>query len=190
MRHRLIGKPRGFVDQGERGAALIVVMFVMLSVLVGGLAAVAVTSGELSGAAGFRTRETTEACAEAGLEKIRALMPNATSFSEAAGTLSSGVTLSYRPGHYNDQGDDHQDESAITILDPSQYALGALMQGSNVTNGLAVGSGASPSGDDADDGDLRTQINVISTTAICRGDKHGVREMQLIFRYGTSLGVQ
>lgn len=159
----------------EQGAALLVVMCVMLAVLVGGLAAVAVTSGELGGAGGYRTRQTTEACAAAGLEKMRSLMPAAT-FADSEGSVNAGVTLSYKAGHF----DGPKGSEPFVVLDVSQYDAAALYAGQNITNMLGKAAG----------GDLRNSLNLISTTAVCEGVGHGKREMQLVFRYGTPAGMR
>src|SRR5687768_5071294 len=94
------------MNRGSRGATLLFVSFMLIIVLVGGLAAVAVTSGELAGSRGHRSRAATEACANAAIERIRSLLSNTINGgtiaqADTVGTVTvGGTTLTYRAGHF------------------------------------------------------------------------------------------
>ncbi len=147
---------------------MLVVVIVLALVLAGGLAAVAITSGELSGTQGYRTRITTEACAQLAIERIRALIATGNlgiDFAATAGTTTIGsTTLSFRGGHYNNDG-----ATPVTVLDPGSYDVTSNYEGENATN--SMGGGA-------------ISRKVLSTTAICSGPGYGTREVQVVFRYG------
>ena len=164
MRHHLAN-----IRQNERGASLIVVVVVLVVILIGGLAAIAVTSGQLSKTRGFRTKAVDEACAEAGLARMRAMMPNVSSFDATEGTISgSGIELTYRAGHYDGDG-----TSPLEVLDPSTYDASSLYVGENIANVLGSGGG----------GNLSTGVHLIRMTAVCGGTGHGTREVETIFKY-------
>lgn len=165
--------------RSERGAALLLVSFIMVIVLVGGLAAVAVTSGELASSRGYRTRQITLSCANGGLERIRANMPDIS----AASVVSQGLTIggtanavTASAGHYGGT-----PPTSVRALDTSEYDAAALFTGENITNVLGTGGGGG--GNDAG-------LQVIGATAVCQGSGFGAREMQTIFRYGTAMGAR
>lgn len=160
-------------DGGERGAALLTVVMILIVVLIGGLAAIAITNGELGSSRAFRGQAATEACANAALERVRALLPDAT-FDETAGSLAVGEsTFAFRGSHYTgDRG-----SSPIVALDATNFDANALYQGENITNNMGTVTGSMAEG-----------YRVLSTTAICAGPGFGAREMQFVFRYGVSTG--
>lgn len=166
------------MHDSERGMALIFVTILLVVVLVGGMALVATTSGELSSSRGYRARAVTDACAEAALQKVRALMPDVTfsQFDGTGGQLPVGsTTLTYRPSHYTGDGD-----APVVILDAAQFDVSALFAGENITNVMGTVAG----------GNLQEGINVVSTTVVCGGGGYGTREMQVVFRYGTAMGAR
>ncbi len=152
-----------FPPSRERGAALIVVSFIMAIVLVGGLAAIAISSAELSSSRGYRTRQTAQACAQAGLEHARATLPDDT----ATGALGS---LTYMTAHYGDS----SATNTVMALEASSFDAASLYDGENVTNSLGGGGGSGG-------------VQVMSVIAKCSGSGYGEREMQMIFRYGNPL---
>ncbi|MBI5510362.1 MAG: hypothetical protein HY903_16525 [Deltaproteobacteria bacterium] len=157
---------------GEHGMALLVVVVIMAIILVGGLAAIAITSGELDSSRGFRARAVTQLCAEAALEQIRAAMPD-----EAAanlvrdGAITVGASsLSYQAGHYASG----SAQVGVKAVSASGYDAAALYSGQNITNSLGPTAGTSPGG-----------VKVVSATATCKGTGYPEREVQIVFRYGT-----
>lgn len=164
--------PKPLIPASERGVALIVVVVVLVIVLVGGLAAVAVTSGELSGARGYRSRQTTRACAEAGLELARSNLPDETAAAAAASSLAGQAnrTFSFGAGHYGDSTADN-----LAVLSAESYDAASLLSGRNVTNTL----GSSGSGLEG--------FQIMSLTSTCSAAGYGEQEVQVIFRYGFGL---
>ncbi len=152
----------------ERGAALLLVTIILIVVLVGGLAAVAVTSGELSSSRGYRTRQVSEACANIALEKVRATleMPDLTAELATSGTITAGgSSLDYKVGHYG------TGVAAVRVLDAASFDTASLDAGENITNSLAPGGGLK---------------QVLAVTAVCPGQSpnttgYGEREVELIF---------
>jgi Tfp pilus assembly protein PilX len=132
-------------NTSERGTALIVVSFVLIIILVGGLAAIAVTSGELSSSRGYRTRQVTRTCAEAAIERARAIVATTT---QASGTLGN---LTYQTGHYGDS----SAQDTLTPLDAGSFDVVALFEGENVTNAMFDGSSSG--------------LQVLAATATCSG---------------------
>ena len=165
--------------RAERGAALLVVTFLLVIVLVGGLAAVAVTSGELASSSSYRARAATEACAQAAIERIRALVTDTMTASATEGTIDvGGRVLRYRSGHYG-----VASLEPLTELTPDQFDPTALVEGMNITNNLWQGGGGGGSG-----GGLCTSgVHILTTTVTCSGDGFGEREIQLVLRCGTQL---
>lgn len=175
------------IRKAERGVALLTVAVVMVVALVLGLAAVAITSGELSSSRGFRTRAATDACVEAAVEKIRNLLPSAevTAFGDIAsstwfdGSQGSWVTpsgtMKHGPGHYSGPADE-----AFIELDATDVDLSALFMGENITNVMGTVRG----------GSLAEGYHVLSAVAVCEGAGSGKREMQLVVRYGTPTGAR
>jgi Tfp pilus assembly protein PilV len=170
--------------RSERGAALLLVSFIMVIVLVGGLAAVAVTSGELASSRGYRTRQITLSCANGGLERIRANMPDFSAASAVSQGLTIGSTVdavTMRAGHYASSG---TPQASVEALDPSDYDAAALFTGENITNVLlGAPAGGGVGSDDAG-------LQVVGATAVCEGSGFGAREMQVIFRYGSAMGAR
>lgn len=165
-------KPKS--GQSERGAALLLVSFMMVIVLVGGLAAVAVTSGELASSRGYRTRQITLSCANGGLERIRANMPDV----DVATGVNEGLTLNgiadavtMRAGHYSSTG---TPQASVAAIDTSDYDVSALFSGENITN--VIGGSEGP--------------KAYRATAVCEGSGFGAREVQIVFRYGTAAGAR
>ena len=151
--------------QHERGAALITVVFVLLVVLVGGLAAVALTSGELESSRGHRIHATADACAQAAVERVRAQLPNASvTVADSRGTL--GAEYSYTAGHYGETLADT--EMPYVSLDASNFDMTSLYEGERAGNTL---------------GNLGA-LKVVSITATCSGPGGSQHEVQLILRYG------
>ena len=166
------------IRRSERGAALLLVSVLMVIVLVGGLAAVAVTSGELASARGYRARQVAMACAEAGLAQVRATIPDVTNAKIVDGTFKIGAVNSavrYRAGHY-DTGNIAQD--AVSVLDPSSFDAAALLEGENITNNLGLSGGV------GEDGSI-TDMAVLGVTSTCGGSGYGAREMEMVFLWGT-----
>lgn len=164
--------------RAERGAALILVVIIVVVMLIGGLALVGVTNSELSSSRGYRSRAVTDACVEAAVEKVRALLPNVpiTAFANTGGQLAvGGQTLTYTPGHITGPS-----TVAIYTLDGSQFDISALYAGENITN--VMGTAASSSTDDA--------LRIVTSTVVCSGNNYGTREMQVVFRYGTPMGMR
>ncbi len=151
---------------GERGVALVVVVVILLIVLVGGLATVAVTSGELGYAGGFRAKESTQSCAEAALEHARAVLPATDAISRDVG---GGLT--YMTGHTG------ASSATVTAVDVPNEAVDmtAVLEGENISNAL-VGTGAG------------SALRVMSVVTKCGGSGHADSETQLLFRYGTPIG--
>jgi hypothetical protein len=149
-----------------------VVVIVLAVVLVGGLAAVAVTSGELAGSGAVRTKAVTAACAEAAVERIRGMLPNV-DITQVTGTMSVGSSsLNYGPDVVG------SDEVALTALSPDQYDGSANYEGENITNKLVsgvIGSGANTAG-----------IRMYRLTAVCSGPSYGRREVEVVMRYGVA----
>jgi hypothetical protein len=159
----------------ERGIALLVVTVILVIVLVGGLAAVAITSGQLDSSRGFRARQSSQSCAEAGLEKIRAVMPDLAAANLVTGSLNAGGALTYAAGHYAGA----SGGTAVETLSPAAFDGAALFSGENITNSLgagAVGSGSS------------VGVGLYSATSVCSGTGSPPREMEIVFRYGNVLG--
>ena len=154
-------------DARQRGTALLVVSFVLIIILVGGLAAVAVTSGELSSSRGYRTRQVTRTCAEAALERTRAIVAAGTT--QATGSLG---TLTYQTGHYGDT----SAQDTLVALDAGSFDVVAMFEGENVTNALFDGSASG--------------LQVLSATATCAGSGYAEREMEMIFMYGNPMGTR
>jgi type II secretory pathway pseudopilin PulG len=163
------------IAKGERGSSLILVVIVLVVTLIGGLAAVAITSGQLAKSRGFRVQALDQACAEAGLARVRASLPNIPTFDDSEGTISAGATtLTYRAGHYDGDG-----TAAIEVLDPGSFDSSSLLAGENITNVLGTGGG-----------DLGTSVHVLRITAVCGATGHGEREVETIFRYGLPTGAR
>lgn len=149
----------------ERGAALVIVSFIMAILLVGGLAAVAITSGELASSRGYRSRQVTQACAQAGLEHVRAaLVDTPADEIEIEETLGP---VTYRTAHYGGLA------STVTELSASSYDSAGLYDGENVTNAISGGGSGG--------------VQVLAVTTQCSGSGFGEREMQMVFRYGTPM---
>ena len=159
--------PRG-LKVTERGSALLVVSFVLIIVLVGGLAAVAVTSGELSSSRGYRTRQVTRTCAEAAIEHARA-RKQVSDVKQVTDTLGN---LTYRTGHYGDA----SAQDTFEPLDASSFDAVALFEGENITNAMFDGSSE--------------DLQILAATATCSGSGYGEREMELIFMYGNPRGAR
>jgi len=158
------------VSRRQRGMALIVVVFVLVAVLAGGLAAIAITSGELAGTYGHRSRAVAESCAQAAIEKIRTRMPTFTVGDIAdTYTLPSGSTLTLSAAHNG------LSASASPVIDvpTTSYDMTAMLAGENVTNNMGtVGSG----------------IRLVSVVASCTGPGNSTQEVQVILRYGVPGG--
>ena len=162
---------------GERGASIIVVTVVLVVVLIGGLAAIAITSGQLSRTRGFRLQAADQACAEAGLQRLRASLPTVPdSFDATEGTVATmDGTLTYRAGHYSGDG-----AATIDVLGQSEFDASSLYVGENITNML--GSTGTEY--------LATGLNMLRITTVCGGPGYGQREVETILRYGTPLGAR
>ncbi len=160
-------------SKAERGAALLVVTVVLIIILAAGLAGVALTSGELAGAAGVRVRATTDNCADAAVERLLAMLPNKPTFDETERTMSvGGSNFTMRAGHL--AGSDGTD--TVVELDPSSFDMGALYKGLNITNTMGTVMG----------GNLAEGLRILKLTARCDGGTtYGKREAQIILRYGT-----
>jgi hypothetical protein len=157
-------------SRDERGMALIVVVFVLIAVLAGGLAAIALTSGELAGTYGHRSRAVAESCAQAAIEKIRTRMPTFT-VGDIADTyaLPSGSTLTISATH-NGLGDG---VSPVIDVPTTSYDMTAMLAGENVTNNMGtVGSG----------------IRIVTVVATCSGPGNSTQEVQVLMRYGVPGG--
>ena len=163
-------------QQSERGAALLLVTFILIVVLVGGLAAVAITTGELNSSRGFRTREAALACGGAALQNIRSQMPtwaassdwtSANAWSDTLQVAAGGTSLTTKSGHYSGT------MTSIAPIDSKSFDASALFSGANIANKLA-GSGGG--------------MQVIRATAICVDTSimpaYPTREVETIFRYG------
>ncbi|HSI04272.1 MAG: hypothetical protein ACAI38_15980 [Myxococcota bacterium] len=162
----------------ERGAALILVVILVVVMLIGGLALVGVTNSELSSSRGFRAHAVTDACVEAAVEKVRALLPDVqvASFSSTGGDLAVGSqTLHYEPGHITGPS-----SVAVYALDGSQFDIAALYAGENITN--VMGTTATGTSGEA--------LRIISSTVVCSGNGYGTRELQVVFKYGTPMGMR
>lgn len=160
------------IRRSERGVALVVVVFILIIVLAGGLAAVALTSGELSSTYGYRTRMVAEECAQAAIEKIRAKLPELTvgEIEDTAFPLPSGGTVTIRAGHIDGLHGLAAGDSPIYELDPSSYDSAALLSGENITNSMGT-AGAG--------------LRLMTVVATCEAG--GSRqEIQLVLRYGAA----
>jgi hypothetical protein len=164
---------RGVIRSSERGSALLIITFVLIVVLAGGLAGIAVTNGELAGARGTRIRTTTDACADAAVERLRAMLPNVPTFDATAGTMSIGSqSLPYRAGHVDGDGT----EATIVEVSPSSFDMGSLYKGLNITNTMGTVMG----------GNLAEGLRILRLTAVCGDDNvYGKREVEVLLRYGT-----
>ncbi len=156
--------------------AILLVAFVLVMVLIGGLAAVAVTSGEISSSGGYRVRALTETCARAAADRVAQLLPDTEAVKAASGTMGS---LSFHVGHIlsknpkgdvipvvrllgkNAKGQDTVDRTAL-----------AGMYGEMTTNALP-GSSSGTGGYD-----------VYGVTVVCSGNGLSPREVEIIVRYG------
>ena len=164
---------------GERGASLIVVTVVLLVILVGGLAAVAVVNGQLERSRGYRTQEASEACARAALERARAYLPTNPAGSDITSSVAvPGAGLTYYAGHYSAK-NLSTTNTAIEVLDPSTFDASALYQGENIANVLGAGSGAMDEG-----------VHVLKVTTICEGPHYPAREVETIFKFGIAVGAR
>ncbi len=151
---------------GERGMALIIVVVVMVVVLMGGLAAVAFTSGELTSTHGYRTQAMLDACGYAALERMRAMAPDAT-FADAEGSMSvNGMTLSFKGGHYS--GTVTATDEAFSEISGEQVDMTALFEGENITNSLGAGG----------------NLKLLTTTVTCESSDGNIKEFQLVMRHG------
>jgi hypothetical protein len=174
----------------ERGASLLVVTFVMVLILVGGLAAVALTSSELSGARGYRTRAVTEDCAIQAARRLQAMATDVTNpptFANTSGSIGLGTTtgsnptysFNYAVGHYDDPGVDGTNQadgspkSTLRLVSASSMDMAAFCEGTNVSN-ILCGNGSGGAG-------------VVAATATCKGSGFGEREVEVIFQTGTSI---
>jgi len=137
--------------------------------LVGGLAAIAVTNSTLNSTQGFRGREVGDACAQAALAQIRAKWPDATSANAVNTTyqISNGPAVTLKAGHYADTGVD-----PVVVLTSAQVDMSGLLAGTALTNQRRGAGGSTNS------------VHVVSASAICSGPNIPTREMQLIFRFG------
>ena len=164
------------VTGAQRGASLIVVVVILAVVLVGGLAAVAITGGQLSKTRGFRTKAIDQACAEAGLRRMRAMLPTIANHDATEGTITSGgTTLTYRAGHYDGDG-----ANPFEVLEAEEFDVNSLFVSENITNVLGTTGGT----------DISTGIHVIRLTTVCGADGHGEREVETIVRYGLPVGAR
>ncbi len=157
------------VPARERGMSLVVVTFVLIAVLAGGLAAVAIASAELSSTYGYRSRAVIDSCAQAAIEKVRAKLPDLTvadigdSF-----PLPNGGTLTISGVHGSLQPTD----SPLVDLPAGGFDTAAFSSGENVTNSLQVGAG-------------RRLMTVVAT---CTGPGNSRQEIQLVLTYGVPTG--
>lgn len=166
------------LDAKSRGMALLVVVFVMLVILVGGLAAVALVSGDLSSAGGYRARSVADSCAAQALYQLHALTTDPTNppqYTAAAGNLSlgSGGTLPFAIGHYDHPGVDGSSPPVWRTVSGQFLDSRSFYEGQNVTN-LVPGGGMA--------------LQVVAATAICGGGSsgYGQREMEIITTTGSS----
>jgi hypothetical protein len=159
----------------ERGVALVVVVFVLIAVLAGGLAAVAIASGELAATYSYRSRAVVESCAQAAVEKVRAKLPTLTvadleeSFALPNGT---SVKISAR----------HMDESTTGTLRISSSSSPLLPVASNTYDVSAFGNGMNVTNDLASSGS--TGMKIYSVVVTCEGPGGAKQEVQLLMRYG------
>jgi len=172
----ILSPPRPVVPRSERGMALLIVVVVLIVVLAGGLAAISLSSGELSGAGGYRGRAGAQACAQAAVEKIRAKLSNpvAPTAADINETLTvAGGTLILRSGHMGVAGS--STDGASTNLDATSYDAASMFDGEALTNRLAGGGGSGG-------------LQVKSLVATCSGPGFGEVEVQVILRYGVPTG--
>lgn len=148
----------------ERGAALLVVVLVTVVILVGGLAAVSMTAGELGSSAGYRSQEQLNACVEAAVQEIR-LSRETGNTSSISRTVAG---LDYRSGHYDSSSSSLGD---MRDLDLNAIDLRNLFEGTNISNALGPGGGAS-------------SLSLVSATATCETPGYGEQEMSVVFRVG------
>jgi hypothetical protein len=155
----------------ERGATLILVTVLLVIMLVGGLALVALTSGEVTGSRGFRTKESTEACADAGLQKMRSLLPdsNASAGVSSSVAVPGGNTLTFRSGHYTGGA---ATTSGVEVLDQTTFDSSGLYDGQRITNQV-TGSTTAGYG-----------VRMLAMHATCGGAGSGETETEMVFRYG------
>lgn len=144
-----------------------VVTVILVIVLVGGLALVAVTSGEVGFAGGYRSREAARTCADAAVEHSRAILPDTTAISRSAG---NGLT--YMTGHLGTT----SATATATDVPAESVDFSSVLEGENVTNSLPGSSGGG------------SAMRVMSVVTKCSGTGTGDREMELIFRFGVPMG--
>ena len=164
----------GGYKPGERGVALVVVIFVLIVVLMGGLAGVALTSAELSGTYGFRSRQVTESCAQAAIDKIRAGLPSLTVGGVADSfALPNGCTVSIRAGHVDGLHGMASTDSPLLDVPAGSYDAASLNSGENITNAMGTAGGGK---------------RLVSAIATCTGLGNSKQEIELVFRYGVAVG--
>lgn len=164
----------------ERGQVMIVVMFVMLVILVGGLAAVALTSSELTATGGYRTRATGDQCAAQALYRLRAATSDIGSLPSYGATSGNvqvgGASVPYYIGHYLTQlnaGVPTSSQPVWRQISAQYVDLRAALQGQNATNLIGTGSG------------LTQQF--FAGTAVCGGSSgYGAREIEIITSFTTN----
>jgi hypothetical protein len=186
--HRLCRTSLNFkrlIPAAERGQVMLIVMFVMLVILVGGMAAVALTSSELTASGGFRTRSVGDQCAAQALYQLRSAttdvgnLPGYTSGIGYGTVPISSANVPYFIGHYNTSlntsGQPNTTQPTWRAISSQYIDLRSQLQGKNATNVIGTGSGL-------------TQ-QVFAGTAVCGGvgSGYGAREMEVITTF-TTLG--
>jgi FlaG/FlaF family flagellin (archaellin) len=172
----------------ERGVALVVVVFVLIAVLAGGLAAIAIASGELAATYGYRTHATTGACAQAAIEKIRARMPTLTAndvyetYAVTDPTSGKAFNVTITARHIDESNSSsvlrtNATSSPLIVAPDGSYDAAALSTGGDITNRLLPVSSSSA-------GASTLGLHVYSVVATCEGPGNSKQEVQLIMRYG------